>query len=264
MDRGERRETRPHPGLVQPPGQIGFIQEKRETRIEPAERLQRLPPDRHIGAFQLDRLPHWQRPIQRMCHALGIDAPLAPLHGYSVAAKHGPGRGHDLRIGERRGQMVQPGRLRHRVIVDEGQDLARRQTRRLVARGGDIRLGLMPGLDPLRKRQVRDRHQPGLIGHHDQFERAMEQLADPDRRAAQQLGPPVADDDDADGWALAQGSPISASIASIRGTSSGLFNSQNLRPRASTSTQSTLCPASRNRNCSSPSSTSSLPTGQVG
>ena len=43
-----------------------------------------------------------------------------------------------------------------------------------------------------------------------------------------------------------------ASIASITGTSEGLFSSQNCRPRAATSTHRTGRPCSRKRNCSRP------------
>ena len=53
-----------------------------------------------------------------------------------------------------------------------------------------------------------------------------------------------------------QARPILASIASTTATSSGLLTSQNCRPRASASTQSTHRPCSRNRNCSSFSSVS--------
>jgi 3-deoxy-manno-octulosonate cytidylyltransferase (CMP-KDO synthetase) len=61
-----------------------------------------------------------------------------------------------------------------------------------------------------------------------------------------------------------QGKPSSRRIASIRGTSLGLFSSQNERPRASTSTQWMGTPLSRKRSCSSPSTASSGPIGQPG
>src|SRR5690606_29150043 len=53
------------------------------------------------------------------------------------------------------------------------------------------------------------------------------------------------------------------STASIRATSSGLFSSQNSRPFASTSTQRSGVPRSRNLSCSKPSALSSWPSGQA-
>jgi hypothetical protein len=60
-----------------------------------------------------------------------------------------------------------------------------------------------------------------------------------------------------------QSIPSADRALSTRSTSIGLFTSQNGRPRASTSTQRTETPFSRNRSCSSPSMVSSGPGVQL-
>ena len=126
---------------------------------------------------------------------------------------------------------------------------------------GNAVIGLLMSIVPVSythldvyKRQVR-------IGHHDHLKTAVVLLCQSHNATLQRLRPVTADDDHADGLT---GHPIAAIIASITATSLGLFNSQNCRPLACTSTQSTCRPFSRKRNCSNPSSVSSGPMGQDG
>ena len=246
---------------------IRFVQMVGEGRVKAADVAQGLGAKGAIGAERADRSaafggkqdgvlgPHLDADGQAGgSHARGTALPAKP-----VAVAGPAGRGNDLRVRERFGQARQPGRFGNGIVVDEGDDLARRLGDAEIARLGNIGAFETDRLD----RHVCRLRKAGTIC--DQNHLHLWVVLPHQRREAklQVLGPPARDDDHA-GGRRAHASPISASMDSMRGMSSGLFNSQNWRPRASTSTQRMRRPFSRKRNCSSPSSFSRVPSGQVG
>ena len=106
---------------------------------------------------------------QRMVLPAGIHLHRPPLEGNPVAPAHESRRRVTRDRRQRRSQPRQPGRFRHRVVIDEGHHVARRPRQPGIARGRDV--GLVE--DHQLHRQAQRPHPAASrrIGHHDQFER---------------------------------------------------------------------------------------------
>ena len=238
------------PARRHPHVQVAFVQMIGKGGVEPAQLDQRIAAKGAVGSQRADGTPAFGcQKADRITPGLNRHGqavaghPFGPhLPAQPVAPARGPGRSRQAGIGERRGQAGQPRRLGHRVVVDEGHDLARRRHDPGVAGGRDVGRVETHPLD----RQVRAHaDRPGVGDQHD-FEPGMVLKCERGQAQRQRRGTVARDDDDADAAddaaddtdcrrarvRLRQSSPMRRIIASIRGTSSGLFNSQNSRPRA--------------------------------
>ena len=268
MDLGEGHDRGRDAQRAKAQVHVALVQIEGETFVEAADPGQDIAAESHVGALGLDpetgfgaaddgRLigrhvdgPALAQPVDQACAPLQAD-PVAPDHEASCRADGG--------IAEGVGQAGEPERLGHGIIVEEGDDVARRRGKAEIAGGRDVRPVEGDGPDPVPPGG--ERGQARGICHDDHLEAPMREPRDPAQAARQRLWPAPADDDHAD-RREGHATPIRASIASMRGTSSGLLSSQKDRPRASTSTQRTGIPFSRKRSCSSPSSVSSGPGSQ--
>ena len=153
---------------------------------------------------------------------MAVGAGRPPLERDTVAADNKSTRRGDPRIGEWRGKPGKPARFGHGIVVDECDDFPRRRGQPQVA--GDRDVGNVDGDDLGALRADRGR---GRIGHHDQFEVRVVELANRGQTKGKLLRAVARNDYEADGQRARHAIPISAIIASSRGTSSGLLSSQN-------------------------------------
>ena len=257
------------PGGSEAQVHIRLVEVEAKRRVEPAEPGQHRAAKRAIGALGLHREARRRigrkgllaGGLQRHRLAQPVHRPRGPLQADPVAPDHVTAGRRHVRVVEGAHEVTQPARLRHRIVVDEGHDLARGGGQPFIAGRRDIGGVEAQELDLVGQTHLRHSLGTGTVRDDDDLEIPVTQLPDPGETQAQVPRPPAAHDDHRN---TAQTIPNSARIVSIRGTSSGLLSSQNACPRASTSTQSTGRSRSRNRSCSSPSSRSSAPGAQRG
>ena len=232
---------------MQPPVQVGFIQVIVIGLVKTAKPAQNIAAHRHICAFGFQRMARRQRRAPGLLAMQGrgvggagaVYAAAGPLKGNTVAPAHIAAGAGQITLCKGRHQMRQPPWLGLGIVVDKGHHLARGHSQPQIARGRDI--GLVAG-HQFYHRRVRQAGHGGTacgICHNDNFVSGGQPLPRQGLHAQnQRVGPLPADDNNA-GGGQAHSMPISAIMACRRGTSSGLFNSQNWRPRACTCTHKT-------------------------
>ena len=166
---------RPVPRVGQPHVQVRLIQVECKRRIEPAQRNQHITPDRNIGALGLDGAV--RRASENLCtrHRLGfglrivINGPPFPLKADTVAPDHITTACCNSRVGKWRGQMGQPRWFRHRIIVDNHNDITSRHRDASVTGRTDVGGVKRDRFDLIAQGMIRHRRNARLISNNDNF-----------------------------------------------------------------------------------------------
>ena len=223
------------PAIGKPPVHIRFIEEKPKRLVKSANLGQG---GSAKGAVGSDRFGHQRRvrrvdgdilisgQIQRMIIAKPIHRHRPPLQGNTIAATDHATGGPDLRIFKSRDQTREPARLGHRIIIAKGHDSTGCGLQAKIARLRYIRRWAGYKCDPVPIREQR-RHGLGLIGHDHQLKIAVALVPERGHRPFEAGNPIPVQDNYGNAGLGCHGIFWACMIASIRATSTGLFNSQN-------------------------------------
>ena len=124
------------PAVDEPPARVALLQEVRELLVEPADLRQRAATKDRVRPDRVhDQIRHGCRERQRGIRPVGPGARVAVAGDErvtreqrgAVEVEDRPARRGHLPILERRNDVVEPPRVRHRVVVDERDELSGRE-----------------------------------------------------------------------------------------------------------------------------------------